>query len=193
MHYDRFTRLLHIFLALGMTAQLGMSLIMVHPKPGRAANVFYEIHEVLGLVLLGILALHWIWIMVRGGRVPPAQLFPWLSPARYGSLVEDTKRYASHMVRFRLPESTEPSPLPGAIQGLGLTVAGLMALSGLVMFVSSGPMTGWLHTVKEVHEVMGNIMWVYLGLHGGMGVLHQLAGHGSISAMLQIRRSAPGP
>ncbi len=40
MHYDRFTRLLHLLLALGITVELLLAAVMVHPKPGRAGDLF---------------------------------------------------------------------------------------------------------------------------------------------------------
>ena len=187
MHYDRFTRFLHIFLAIGISAQLTMSLVMTHPKPGRLGDTFYEIHEYLGLALLGILILHWLWAAIRKGNVPFTQLFPWLTPSKYRPLWEDMQRYTNHMTRLSLPESDSPSSLAKAIQGLGLAAALLLGVSGLLMFLNTPTegerMTGWLHDIKEIHEVFGSIMWVYLCAHAAMGLLHQLAGHGSMRDM----------
>ncbi|MBF0448312.1 MAG: cytochrome b/b6 domain-containing protein [Magnetococcales bacterium] len=188
MHYDRFTRFIHIFLAIGISAQLAISLVMIHPKPGRLGDLFYEIHEYLGLALLGFVILHWAWAGIRRGKIPFTQLFPWLTPSRYRPLMEDAQRYAGHMTQLRLPpESGSPSPLANAIQGLGLATALLLGASGLLLFLNApaegARMTGWLHDVKEVHEVFGSVLWVYLCAHAGMGVLHQLSGHGSIRDM----------
>jgi len=187
MNYDRFTRFLHIFLAFGISAQLAMSLVMTHPKPGRLGDTFYEIHEYLGLALLAVLILHWLWAAMRNGSVPLTQLFPWLTPSRYSPLWKDVQHYSSHMARLHLPKSASPSPLANAIQGLGLATALLLGLSGLLMYLNAPPqgerMSGWLHDVKEVHEVFGSIMWVYLCAHAAMGLLHQFAGHDRISDM----------
>ncbi|MBF0444241.1 MAG: cytochrome b/b6 domain-containing protein [Magnetococcales bacterium] len=187
MYYDRFSRFLHIFLAIGISAQLIFSLVMTHPKPGRLGDKFYEIHEYLGLALLGILILHWLWAIIRKGNVPFTQLFPWLTPSRYRPIWEDGQRYASHMIRLRLPQSDLPSPLANAIQGLGLAAALLLGVTGMLIFLNAPPeggrMTGWLHDVKEVHEAFGGLMWVYLCAHAAMGFLHQFAGHGSIRDM----------
>lgn len=195
MYYDRFTRLLHFLLAPVMAVQLVVSLLMTHPKPGRPGDLLYEVHEYLGLALLGILILHWLWAMVRKGQVPFCQLFPWFNPSRYAPLLADAKHLASHMARFRLPPAEEkPSPLANAIQGLGLAAALLLGCGGLLIFLyapATGHMTGWLHMVKESHEILGTLMWIYLGVHGGMGVLHQLAGHGSLRAMFLEWRLTP--
>lgn len=189
MHYDRLTRFLHLLLAFGISTQLAMSLAMTHPKPGRPGDAFYEIHEYLGLALLGLLVLHWLWAAIRRGKTPFTQLFPWLTPSRYRPLMEDAQRYISHMARLSLPPETgSTAPLASAVQGLGLSVALLLGMSGLLMFLNTPPegarMTGWLHDVKEIHEVLGSIMWIYLCAHVAMGVLHQWAGHGAVRDML---------
>lgn len=186
MHYDRLTRFLHIWLALGILTQLLVSVVMSAPKHGRPGDAFYDVHEHLGVALWGLLLLYWGWVMVRRGKVPLSQLFPWFTPARYAPLWDDVRLYTSHILRFRLPDSTAPSPLANAVQGLGLLIALLLGTGGLVMFLNApanGQMTGWLHGVKEMHEVLGSLMWAYLGLHASMGVLHQIAGHGSLKAM----------
>lgn len=197
MHYDRFTRLLHFFLAFGISGQLLISIIMTHPKPGRLGDTFYSVHEYLGLALLGMLCLHWLWAMVRCGNVPFTQLFPWLTPTRYRPLREDAQRFISQMAQRRLPDNTSPSPLANAIQGLGLIAALVLGVSGLIMFLYAPPaserMTGWLHDVKEVHEVFGSILWVYLCAHAAMGFLHQWAGQNSIRNMFFSGRNLLTP
>ena len=195
MHYDHFTRFLHLLLAVGISIQLLISEIMTHPKPGRLGDIFYEIHEYLGLALLGVVVLHWLWAAIRRGSVPFTQLFPWLTPSCYYPLWEDTQRYLSHTTRLRLPKSESPSPLANAIQGLGLATALLLGITGIILFLNAPPegqrMTGWLHDVKEVHEAFGSILWVYLFAHTSMGLLHQLVGHNSVHSMLFFWKPAP--
>ncbi|MCW9035419.1 MAG: cytochrome b/b6 domain-containing protein [Alphaproteobacteria bacterium] len=189
MHYDRLTRLFHLFLAFGIALQMIVSLGMTHPKPGRAGDFLFEIHEVLGITLLGVLVTHWLWSMVRPGKVPLAQLIPWFSSTRRTAVWNDARTFGEGLVKLRLPDNSEPSPLAGAIQGLGLIVATILAASGLVIFLyapENGKMIGWLHDVKEIHEVLGPLMWGYLALHAGAGLLHQLAGHQSITAMFNL-------
>lgn len=194
MHYDRFTRLLHMLIAFGIVTQMVGSLVMVHPKPGRQGDLFYAMHETWGQVLLGVLVVHWIWSMVRPGKKAFAQLFPWFSLGRYRAIQEDIKQLAIHAVRFRLPDATQPSPLASAIHGLGLIVASLLGVSGVILFLGiskNGTMVGWVHAVKEAHEVFGSVLWVYLIAHVSMGMLHQLSGHGSMGAMIKVWKKNP--
>lgn len=195
MIYDRFTRLMHMFIASGMVVQMIVSLVMIHPKPGRQGDTFYAFHETYGQVLLGLLLLHWIWCMVRSGNIAFSQLFPWFSWPRYRAIFEDIKLYASHAAQFSLPNSTQQaSPLASAVQGLGLFVAMLLGVSGAIMYFAmakNGAMIGWVHAVKEIHEILGSLMWVYLVVHATMAIVHQLAGHGSMRAMIMVWEKNP--
>lgn len=196
MHYDRFTRLLHLLLAPGIALQLAVSSLMTHPKPGRPGDLFYALHEGLGVFLLGVLLLHWGWALVRRGAVPFGQLFPWFTPDRYAPLVADARQLAGHLLRFRPPPDTgQPSPLANAVQGLGLLAALLLAVTGTLILLyapENARMSGWLHLVKEFHEALGPLMWGYLGLHAGMAILHQMAGHHTLRPMFLEWRT-PGP
>lgn len=195
MIYDRFTRILHLFIAAGMVVQMIISLVMVYPKPGRQSDTFYAFHETWGHMLLVLLLIHWIWCMVRSGNITFSLLFPWLSWPRYRAIQEDIKRYVAHARQFRLPNSTQQaSPLASAVQGLGLSVATLLGVSGTIIFFAmakNGAMIGWVHDVKEAHETLGSLMWVYLVVHATMGILHQLAGHGSMRAMVKVWEKNP--
>ncbi len=189
---DLLTRLMHVGLAVGMAVQMFTTLGMEHPKPGRAANELFLVHENLGVVLLGLLVAYWLWAVARtavGGQ--PMMLFPWLSRRRLGALAADAAETFGLLLRGRLPEHDGPRPLPAAVQGLGLLIGLGLAGSGTVMFLFAEPgvrMTGWLHSVEEVHEAMGPLMWAYLAVHPLLGVLHQLLGHASLQRMFSFGR-----
>ncbi|MBF0439721.1 MAG: DUF1924 domain-containing protein [Magnetococcales bacterium] len=194
MSHDRFTRLLHLLIAVGIVAQLVGSMGMVHPKPGRAGDALYVMHEIWGQVLLGILIVHWVWSWVRSGSVPIGQLVPWFSGQRCRAVWEDIKNYGSHAVRFRLPEATHPTPLPSAVQGLGLIAATVLGVSGTLLYFYMDPtvkMVGWLHDIKEMHEAVGVMLWIYLVTHAVMGMLHQWVGHESLWAMVKVWKKYP--
>ncbi len=190
MLYDRFARILHLLIAVGVLFQVSLSLVMVHPKPGRLGDLFYEVHEELGQVLLFVLVVHWLWRMMRPGQVAVGLLFPWFSGVRYQAIFVDIKRYVSHARRFCLPDSGEQvSPLASAVQGLGLLAATLLGISGVVLFLGihpDGSMVGWVHDIKEIHEFFGSLMWIYLVVHAGMGIVHQLAGHDALGGMVRV-------
>ncbi|MBF0190418.1 MAG: cytochrome b/b6 domain-containing protein [Magnetococcales bacterium] len=197
MTYDRITRLLHLCIAVGITGQQFNSLVMVYPKPGRAGDAFYALHEMGGQVLLGLLLLHWIWSLARQRELPFVLLFPWFSPERYGAILADAQRYLNHARVFRLPDTTQQAmPLASAIQGLGLLTATLLGISGVVMDLGmekNGAMIGWVRDIKEIHEVLGSLMWLYLVVHATMGMLHQWSGHGSMRAMIRVWEKNPSP
>lgn len=196
MSYDRLTRALHLLIAIGVLAQLIISEVMIYPKHGREGDAFYSVHEALGEMLLVVLVIHWIWRILQTSNVAFSCLFPWFSRYRYAEIWEDTKRFATHITQLRLPPDTLASPLPCAIQGLGLSIATVLGLSGTILFFAmdkNGKMVGWVHTFKEIHEVFGGLIWVYLVAHASMGILHQLAGHGSLRVMARFWEKTPYP
>ncbi|CAA7626827.1 cytochrome b/b6 domain-containing protein [Magnetospirillum sp. SS-4] len=187
MKYDPLTRILHLLVAAGVTAQLLNSLVMIHPKPGRLPNVWYEVHEGVGLAVLAVVMAYWLWVAVRSvaqGEAP--MLFPWFSRRRLAELADDVRATGRELRRCRLPAETQSRPLPAAIQGIGLLLALFLAASGAVLAVGAAPTGGWppaVRMVKEAHEAVAPLMWAYLAVHPLLGVLHQLAGHRSLSRM----------
>lgn len=191
MQYDLLTRLFHMLIAFGITSQMLLTLVMVHPKPGRDANFFYNAHEYLGAFLLGVLILNWVWTFIRKGPVSLGHLFPWFSKARLLALKADIVKHITYLFRLKLPATDEPSPLAGSIQGLGLMTGTILAISGTIILIYADPsqrMTGWLHDIKEIHESFGPLMWGYLGIHAGAGILHQLVGHQTVQSMFSFSR-----
>ncbi|MBF0294355.1 MAG: cytochrome b/b6 domain-containing protein [Magnetococcales bacterium] len=189
MHYDRFTRLLHLLLALGISVELLLAAVMVHPKPGRAGDVFYALHANLGQMILGVLLVHWLWSLARPGRRPFALLVPWFSGERRRAVWSDLGRHLVHARQGRLPpDEGEPAPLAGAVHGAGLLVATLMGGSGIVLLVVDPGLAsrGWAHALKEFHEAMGPLMWGYLAAHALMAVMHRLAGHPGVRPMVRV-------
>lgn len=181
MRYDLLTRILHFALALGISTQMLTSLVMVDPRPGRLPNAWFEVHETLGVALLAVLVAHWLWSVARTlATGQPMMLFPWLSAARRRDLAADIRSTAQSIARLRLPEDEGPRPLPAAIQGGGLLIGLFLAATGTAMAVGMAPdgaMGGLLHTVKESHEAVASLMWIYLAVHPSLGLLHRLAGH----------------
>ncbi|GAB0056811.1 hypothetical protein SIID45300_01123 [Candidatus Magnetaquicoccaceae bacterium FCR-1] len=194
MYYDRITRLLHLLIALGIAGQMLVSLVMIHPKPGRAGDSFYAFHETWGVVLLVLLVSHWMWRLVCSEPAPLGRFFPWFSSSRLGELWADGKNHLVHARQGRLPNETTPGALACAVQGLGLLAATALGVTGTIFMLYVEPNVrpvGWLHDIKEVHEGLGVAMWAYLGLHAGMGIVHQWVGHGSLVAMFRFWEKAP--
>lgn len=190
MRYDLTTRILHLLVAAGVTSQMLTSLVMVHPRPGRLPNDWYEVHEAVGVGLLAVVTLYWVWIVGRTvARGEPMLLFPWLSRRRLAALGDDVAETGREALSLRLPVGDEPRPLPAAVQGIGLLLALLLAGTGTAIALGMAPDGGLsplLRGVKEVHEAMAPLMWAYLVAHPLLGVLHQLAGHRTLSRMFGL-------
>jgi hypothetical protein len=75
-------------------------------------------------------------------------------------------------------------PFASAIHGLGLIIASVMALSGVVgYFVASA------RPVLQVHETEAPLMWAYLVGHVAIALFHELRGERIIAAMLSTSNS----
>lgn len=191
MKYDLLTRLLHLLIAIGASSQTLTSLVMVTPKPGRSSNLWYEIHKLTGIGLLLVVSIFWLWALTRAFiRGDAMMLFPWLSGRRLLDLREDAIDTIKELVHMRLPADDVPRPLPAAVQGLGLLLALFLAGSGTILITGMAPdgsLSFPLHALKELHETAGSLMWAYLIGHPLLGLLHQLAGHGSLNRMFGFR------
>lgn len=195
MKYDPLTRLLHLAVALGIGAQMLTSLVMVHPKPGRLPNQWYEIHETVGMAVFALVLAYWLWVMLRTlMRGEALMLFPWFSRRLRAALFQDAAATARTLAQGRLPAGDSPQPLPSAVQGGGLLLALALGTSGTIMALGmalgmapEGGMSPVLRAVKEAHEAMAPVMWAYLVAHPLLGLLHQLAGHRSLTRMFGFR------
>lgn len=80
--HSTLTKLLHLLFAAAVIHQLFISLIMVHPETNRPGDSFFELHEWVGVLTLGLVVTFWIWTLVRRGEARFGMLFPWFSGAR---------------------------------------------------------------------------------------------------------------
>lgn len=187
MPYDRVTRFLHAVIAGGITVQMLVSLVLVYPRPGRLPNAWWEVHEIVGLLLVAALGLHWAWSLGQTAvKGTPFLLVPWFSATRLKALGDDLVAMVAEIRSGRFPHSDEPRPLAAAFQGLGLLLASFLAVTGLVMFfgmADDGAMGPAVGALKEAHETAAPLMWAYLVAHPALGIAHQFAGHRSLSRM----------
>jgi len=181
MTHDKTTRLLHRFLAAGVILQLLLSLVMVHPGADHPGNFLFTIHEFAGLAVAALLVAHWAHMLPKY-RATPYYLFPWSKAADRAALLADAKATFQALRERKLPESDVPTPLVGAVQGFGLIVVSVMAVTGTVLFLVSG--AGVIGGVAEgIHEFAASLLWLYLIVHVVAAVLHQLFGAPLISQM----------
>jgi cytochrome b561 len=198
MKYDRVIRWLHASLALSIVTQLLSSLVMQIPRPGKVMVITalgsetFQVHRLMGIIVLIILFIHWGWTL--GGHLPDglAHLFPWNSKERLKKVMEDLHL----MIRLQIRKFPKNSSFAGAVHGLGLIVAGLMALTGALLYFGispTGAMSSSVRIIKKVHQFTANLMWVYIIGHVSMGILHQWIGHRALSEMFNLIRKSPSP
>lgn len=185
------TRLIHAGLALAVTGQLLTSLGMVAPRPQRAANRLFEVHEYGGLTALALVSVLLIHLSLRLRGTERGLLFPWLSPARRSALWQDIAAHGRQIRSLRLPIYEDGAPLASAVHGLGLALVAAMATTGSVSYAASSLGFGSSAAVAlglDVHRALANLVWAYLIGHAGMAVLRHYSQHLSLGEMWSFRR-----
>jgi cytochrome b561 len=182
------TRLLHLGLALTVTLQLAVSLVMEAPDHEDASEVAlaaFEAHEFIGMAALLVVALHWLWSLASRADGGLSHLFPW-----GGAALTQVKIDVSKLFKGQLPEGGPRGGLPGLVHGLGFLAVTAMAISGGILFFIF-PETGEpgknVEAVAEVHEFIATFVWIYWGAHIALGVLHKRAGHSTILDMFSFK------
>jgi cytochrome b561 len=198
MGYDRLTRWLHVGFVLGVPLQLLSENFMKHPKlvdgvprvrTAAEAN-FFEMHEFVGMTVLTVVVLHILWSASRSGG-GLGRLFPYFRAGGFSELIAEIKRVPGWF-SGRLHETAEDSVLAGAVHGLGLLLILAMGATGATIFFGmdevTGQMSGFVHDMKELHEGLGSLVWIYLIGHVGMAALHKMKGHDLLSRISPIAK-----
>jgi cytochrome b561 len=188
MKYSRFTRILHALIAIGISLELLLSLVMKAPKPGRVLtplqSFVYEAHKMVGMAVLVVLFLHWIVFVSGHAYKGIGHFFPWFSNARMQAVLSDIRE----LLRLKVGDPEQEDSFSGAIEGLGFIVGSILAASGTVLFfgiAENGAMSAVTHAVKEFHEFWGPVMWGYLGIHAGAMMVHLGLGHRSVLSIFR--------
>lgn len=173
---SKLTRLLHWLVALAIMAQLGLSLVMQSPGRNRPGDTLFEIHEKVGIAAAAILVVFWIWSVARSGETRFVAFFPWFSARQLGLVWADARNLFGPV-----HQGGRERPFASAVHGLGLVVATIMALSGLIgYFVASA------RSLLGVHEAVAPVMWAYLIGHVAISVVHELRGERIVGPMLSL-------
>jgi len=184
--YSRINRILHSLFALMMVFQLISEELMKRPKlvdglPRVRSDeqiLFFEAHEWIGVILLVVVGLR--FMMMLGNPEDVQRLFPFLSAERMKGVFGDLKE----LLTGKIKAPTHDDYLAGFVHGLGLLLGLALGLTGTAMFVGMDPINGtmneFVHTLKEVHEVLGELLWYYVIGHVAMVVVHQIKGHRSL-------------
>jgi cytochrome b561 len=182
------TRWLHMGLALTVTLQLAISLIMEPPDEESASTVAraaFEAHEAVGIAAVIIVLAHWLWVLASRADGGLAHLFPWT-----GSAWAEVKQDASKLMSGQLPEGGARGGLPGLVHGLGFLAVTGMAVTGAVLFVlfpETGKPDDTVEFFADIHSFIANFVWVYWGGHVALAFLHKRAGHSTVQDMFSLR------
>ncbi len=140
----------------------------------RVQHLGFSVHKWFGLTLSFLLAWR-IWNGFYGSR--EARFSQWVpyTPQRLLMVWEDCLT----LLRLRLPERTTHQGLAGVTQTFGLAVFAWMAGTGTLMaiFLTPGRKSGgFVHAIKEMHELGLWLIVAFLAVHGGAVLLHALTG-----------------
>ncbi len=184
MKHSLVTRVLHVFVAAAIVLQLANSQFMRVPRPGRFVTgteaATFTLHEYAGLASMAIIALFWLWMLMRRRETSLGLLFPWFSRQRLAGLWDDIMLHVRYAARLKMPKPEHSVALSSAIQGVGLVLALVIAATGTIgyfVWTEGTAMTGLARAAFEVHGTLANVMWGYVVVHVGAALLHELFGH----------------
>lgn len=176
--WNRTIRRIHLALAVTVTLQLALGMIMSKDTP-----LLVETHEYFGLVVSAIVLIHWI-ISLRSGPQGMAHLFPW-SAAGMRAVIAD----ARGALRGELAPGGPGGKLAGFIHGLGLLAVTGMAVTGIAIFIAfktGNGKTPTTHDIREIHETVATLLEIYWAGHLAIGIVHKLKGHDTIKQMWRL-------
>jgi cytochrome b len=134
----------------------------------------FRVHKWLGLTLSFFLAWR-IWYGFSGPREARFSQWAPYTLERLKVAGEDCLT----LLGLRLPERPSHQGLAGVVQTFGLAAFAWMALTGswMALWLTPGRKAGgFVHAVKEMHEVGPWLILAFLAIHGGAVTLHALAG-----------------
>ena len=187
--YTKINRILHALFALMMVVQLIDEAFMKRPKlvdgaPRMRSDeqiFFFDMHEWIGVILLVVVGLR--FMMMLGNPEEVKRLFPFLSAERMKGVIADIKEIPGWFTG-KLKAPGDDDYLAGLVHGLGLLLGLALGLTGTAMFVGMDPINGtmneFVHQLKEIHEILGELLFYYVIGHVAMVVLHQIKGHRSL-------------
>ena len=145
----------------------------------------FQVHEKIGMALLVLLVLHWLWSLSGHVQDGFGHLFPWFSKERMAKVIVEAKE----ALKFKLSDPEISNALAGAVHGLGLLAATGMAATGTVIFFNlseSGHMTKLGETFHHMHGTIAPLMWAYLIAHVVITVIHKRMGHSNVKEMFSL-------
>ena len=168
-----FAILIHLgLLAFGITAALTGLLAEDYKK---VEHQGFTIHSWLGMGLAAFASLR----LITGIVGPRSVRFLRWMPFTAGRIKLAVKDILG-LLKFRMPDRKTHQGLAGVVQTFGLAVFFLMAATGtyLYFFLEPGQKArGFVHDVKELHEIGLVLIPIFLSLHVGAVIMHALRGN----------------
>lgn len=170
--YNISIRILH--LALVLLCLAGWASGQFADDYKNAGHLGFSVHKWTGIGFAVAISLRVLYGLIGPRATRFANWFPFT--------VSNLKLSAQDLLqlaRFRVPERKPHEGIAGLVQGIGMLAFIAIAATGVVMALYLAPgsrTTGWLHGVKEIHELAQQIIPVYLVLHVGGVAVHALIG-----------------
>ncbi|MHB8347669.1 MAG: cytochrome b/b6 domain-containing protein [Acidiferrobacterales bacterium] len=187
--WDRPTRFLHLGLAVTVTIQLLVSLVMIPPGSRHPStplgHAWFIVHEWVGLCALFIVLAHWMWSIASSGTASLGHLFPFNREGRRGVAADLRELFSG-----RLGHGGPRGGLAGLVHGLGLMAVSAIAVTGGMLFLmlpAHGNPGTFTRNVGHLHSLISELVWTYWFGHIGMALLHQFRGDRTLRRMFRLR------
>lgn len=170
----RITTILHVLLALAVIHQLATSLFF-DPRQYSFGITLRWTHDRVGLATGALLGLFWAWAIVRRDQPGLFSFFPWFFPRRLKRVGADAWDLARRLIRFRAIPEGRHGDLAAAVQGMGLIIASILALSGAYLYFYARPTLVPPNDIRRaltIHLAAADLMWLFVIGHGTMAVVH---------------------
>ncbi len=190
MRHERTIRILHIFIIIVVFTQLLTELFMQVPKPGEKIDVLmglvFSVHEIMGMIVLIVMI---IYLMIVGDNEQHRnRLFPWLTPEGRAGLIIELKRDVPGWFKGILAKPEDAHRIAGSIHGLGVILTTLLGVTGCIIYLGmkhDGSMPPAIKSIREFHELLGTLLWIFICGHMFMAAVHQFKGHRVLQGMFK--------
>ena len=170
----RITGILHVLLALAVVHQLATSLFF-DPRQYSFGITLRWTHDRVGLATGVLLGLFWVWTIIRHNRPGFFDFFLWFFPRRLKRVGMEAWDLSSRIMRAKAIPDGHHRQLAAAIQGIGLIVASILALSGAYLHFYARPTLVPPSDIRQaltIHLAAADLMWLFLIGHGTMATVH---------------------
>jgi len=193
MRYDRFSRILHWGIAVGVSVQLVSEQLMVrrleNKNPDILQSVTFIAHEYMGFIVLIIVGIRFT-LMLDNPDKGLYHMFPWLTSPGRKQLMIELKNEIPVWLHGKLKRPEEADCIARSVHGLGLILAFGLGLTGMLLFIGTQPdgsTHGPIEAGRQIHDVLGYLMWLYIIGHVCMALFHQRLGHKVLQGIFSLK------